>query len=195
MMERVKKILTLFAATLLLLPIMEAQHYPPPRSFCASQFALASYACSLLPYTPMPTPQPPAPSPPDDDDDDNDDDDDDDGGGGGGDDGRDGGGDGGRDGGGDRPEHGSGHGHGHHHGHGHNRKQQRRHRHRHGHHHRSETPPSPQEENCCKWLSQLDNQCVCELLLRLPTFLLKPAHTYSLFVGSSCNVKYTCAHP
>ncbi|XP_050365590.1 uncharacterized protein LOC126784148 [Argentina anserina] len=177
------KILTLFAATLLLLPNMEAQHYPPPRPLCASQFALASYACSLLPYGPMPTPQPPppAPSPPDDDDDDDDDD-------------------------GHSHGHGSGNGKGnsnsnghgqeHHQGHGHGHKQHRRHSHRHRHrHHHREKSLSPQEDNCCKWLTQLDNQCVCELLLRLPTFLLKPAHTYSVFIGSSCNITYSCSHP
>ncbi|KAL6214732.1 hypothetical protein ACLB2K_014164 [Fragaria x ananassa] len=220
MMENVKKILTLFAATLLLLPYMEAQHYAPPRPLCASQFALASYACSLLPYGPMPPipqpPSPPSPSPPDDDDDDDNDDgrdDDDDngrdgGGNGGGDGGGDDGGDGDGDGGGDGAArvnshghgHSNGHGHGHgreHHEHGHSRKQQRhrRHKHRRGRHHRSQRSMTPQEDNCCKWLTQLDNQCVCELLLRLPTFLHKPAHTYSVYIGTSCNITYTCPHP
>ncbi|KAL6208566.1 hypothetical protein ACLB2K_019515 [Fragaria x ananassa] len=201
MMENVKKILTLFAATLLLLPYMEAQHYAPPRPLCASQFALAGYACSLLPYGPMPPiprpPSPPSPSPPDDDDDDDDDDnddgrDDDDG------NGRDDGGDGGGDGAARANSHGHGHGHGReHHEHGHSRKQQRhrRHKRRHGHHHRSQRSMTPQEDNCCKWLTQLDNQCVCELLLRLPTFLFKPAHTYSVYIGTSCNITYTCPHP
>lgn len=181
-MERVEKILTLFAATLLLLPFMEAQHYPPPRPLCASQFALATYACSLLPYSPLLPPLPPVPTPPDDDDDDGDDDNDDDGDDGGGDDG------------GDEPQERHNHNH---HGHGHRRKQRsRRHRHRHGHgHHHRSAPLTPQEDGCCKWLSQLDNQCVCDLLLRLPSFLLKPAHTYSVYVGASCNVTYTCAHP
>ncbi|KAG5246793.1 bifunctional inhibitor/plant lipid transfer protein/seed [Salix suchowensis] len=47
-------------------------------------------------------------------------------------------------------------------------------------------------ENCCKWLEALDTTCVCGLLHRLPMFLSKPAHEYTLHVSASCNVTYAC---
>ncbi|XP_057427359.1 uncharacterized protein LOC130720694 [Lotus japonicus] len=74
-----------------------------------------------------------------------------------------------------------GEGHGSRHGHGH-----RRH-----HHHHS----SPQEENCCRWAGELDSQCVCEILVRLPPFLTRPAHQYSVTIGESCNITYSCGGP
>ena len=48
------------------------------------------------------------------------------------------------------------------------------------------------EENCCKWLGALDKECVCGLLHRLPVFLSKPAHQYTLYVSNSCNITYAC---
>ncbi|KAM1207482.1 hypothetical protein ACFX13_008161 [Malus domestica] len=78
-----------------------------------------------------------------------------------------------------------GHGHGHDHGHRHVH-----HRHRH-HVHDS----IPAEDNCCRWLTQLDNQCVCELLAHLPNFLVRPAHVYSVVIGETCTVTYTCGTP
>ncbi|TQD92809.1 hypothetical protein C1H46_021584 [Malus baccata] len=155
-MERVKILtLTLFAASLLYLPKMEAQPlFPPVRPLCASQFALANYACSILPFTPMPPPTPPPPPPPSPPHDD-----------------------------GQEEQHGHGHGHDHGHRHVH-------HRHR---HHVHESIPA--EDNCCRWLTQLDNQCVCELLAHLPNFLVRPAHVYSVVIGETCTVTYTCGTP
>ncbi|XP_008368867.4 uncharacterized protein LOC126614191 [Malus sylvestris] len=161
-MERVKILtLTLFAASLLFLPKMKAQHlFPPARPLCASQFALANYACSMLPFTPTPPPTPPSPppSPPDDDE-------------------------------GQEEDH--GHDHGHSHGHGHNHG----HRHVHHRHRHHDHQAIPAEDNCCKWLNQLDNECVCELLVHLPNFLIRPAHAYSVAVGETCTVSYTCGTP
>ncbi|CAK7348178.1 unnamed protein product [Dovyalis caffra] len=74
---------------------------------------------------------------------------------------------------------GHGHGHGHSHRHGH------RHRHRASHH-----GPSSSQDNCCKWLNELDDECVCDLLYNLPPFLSKPAHQYTLYVDEACNVTY-----
>ncbi|KAG6748551.1 hypothetical protein POTOM_048479 [Populus tomentosa] len=51
---------------------------------------------------------------------------------------------------------------------------------------------SSSEDNCCKWLKELDEQCVCDVLYRLPPFLSKPAHTYTLYVAEACNVTYSC---
>ncbi|KAF3436324.1 hypothetical protein FNV43_RR23416 [Rhamnella rubrinervis] len=151
--ERVRFLtLTFYAGSglllLMLVPKSEGQIFPPPlppRPLCSSQFALASYACSQIPFSPLPPPQPPSPpSPPDN--------------------------------GGHRLEHEHSHRHGHGHGHGH----------RHRHH------DSPAEESCCRWVKQLDSQCVCDLLVRLPNFLSRPAHEYSVIVGDACNVSFPC---
>ncbi|KAM1057969.1 hypothetical protein COP1_031269 [Malus domestica] len=148
-------------ASLLFLPKMKAQHlFPPARPLCASQFALANYACSMLPFTPTPPPTPPSPPPsvPDDDE-------------------------------GQEEDHGQDHGHGHGHGHNHG------HRHVHHRHRHHDHQAIPAEDNCCKWLNQLDNECVCELLVHLPNFLIRPAHAYSVAVGETCTVSYTCGTP
>lgn len=70
------------------------------------------------------------------------------------------------------------------HGHGHE------HRHRHHHHHET-----ADEDNCCRWAKEVDNQCVCELLLRLPPFLVRPLHQYSLLIGDDCEITYSCGAP
>lgn len=72
------------------------------------------------------------------------------------------------------------HEHGHRHGHGHG--------HRHRHHHRQ----TPEEDNCCRWARDVDSECVCELLVHLPPFLRRPMHQYSLKVGGSCDITYSC---
>jgi len=66
-------------------------------------------------------------------------------------------------------------------------------------------PPSPghggnqqstlQEEDCCRWAKEIDNQCVCEALVLLPPFLTKPSHQYAISIGQSCNVTYSCGDP
>ena len=160
---RFSKLITLALAFSALLPKMESQIRPPislpprtPPPLCASQFALANYACAMLPVTPgsppSPSkPQPPSPGPPPPDDDGGDDD------------------------------------------------HKLRHRHRHGHgyrrKHRHSRPPTLQEDNCCRWAREVDSQCVCEVLIRLPPFLTKPAHQYIVKIGDSCNVTYSCGGP
>ncbi|KAJ9187662.1 hypothetical protein P3X46_003090 [Hevea brasiliensis] len=72
-------------------------------------------------------------------------------------------------------------------------------RHRHGHRHRlrhnrhgnfaHETPT----ESCCRWLNNVDNECVCDLLIQLPAFLSKPAHRFTVVIGDSCSFTFSCS--
>ncbi|KAI3449609.1 hypothetical protein Pfo_006274 [Paulownia fortunei] len=71
----------------------------------------------------------------------------------------------------------------HHHRHGHG------HGHRHSRHGHAETPA---EEDCCRWLKEVDDVCVCELLVRLPPFLTRPVHNYTVVVDDTCNVTFQC---
>lgn len=80
------------------------------------------------------------------------------------------------------PAHGEGHEHGHAHGHGHS--------HRHGSRHRHQQTPI--EEDCCRWLKEVDDECVCDLLVHLPIFLRKPSHDYTVAVDPSCSVTFSC---
>lgn len=68
-----------------------------------------------------------------------------------------------------------------------------RHRHRHRHRRHHNTRETPEESNCCRWLKEVDNECVCELLVQLPIFLARPVHEYTVLVDDSCNVTYTCS--
>ncbi|CAI8614168.1 unnamed protein product [Vicia faba] len=77
------------------------------------------------------------------------------------------------------------HEHEHRHGHGHS--------HRHGHKHRHHL--TQEEENCCRWAREVDSQCVCELLVRLPPFLIRPLHIYTLTIGEDCQITYSCGGP
>ncbi|KAL2323566.1 hypothetical protein Fmac_027945 [Flemingia macrophylla] len=52
-----------------------------------------------------------------------------------------------------------------------------------------------QEDDCCRWAREIDSQCVCEILVLLPPFLSRPLHQYSISIGESCNVTYTCGGP
>ncbi|GAV82735.1 hypothetical protein CFOL_v3_26186 [Cephalotus follicularis] len=63
------------------------------------------------------------------------------------------------------------------------------HHHRHKHHKHHQTP---EEENCCRWVKEVDDVCVCDLLVRLPAFLARPVHDYTVVVSQSCNVTYSC---
>ncbi|CAL0320579.1 unnamed protein product [Lupinus luteus] len=74
-------------------------------------------------------------------------------------------------------QHHQGHAHGHRRGHGH----------RHGN--------TPEEENCCRWVREMDSQCVCEILVRFPPFLTRPVHQYRVLIGESCDVTYNCGGP
>ncbi|CAD6211241.1 unnamed protein product [Miscanthus lutarioriparius] len=46
--------------------------------------------------------------------------------------------------------------------------------------------------DCCRWLKEVQKDCVCEALLRLPPFLVKPQHTYVVRVGRTCKITYRC---
>uniref|UniRef100_A0A9I9DBE4 Bifunctional inhibitor/plant lipid transfer protein/seed storage helical domain-containing protein n=1 Tax=Cucumis melo TaxID=3656 RepID=A0A9I9DBE4_CUCME len=123
------------------------QWQPPavaPRPLCASQIALANYACATLPYSKLLPPPPPSSSLSSN----------------------------------------------------HDSQGSPVHTHHHGHHHRHhhKIPLSPIEENCCKWVQQVDSECVCELLSRLPAFLKRPIHNFSVIIGGSlsCNATYSC---
>ncbi|CAK7346338.1 unnamed protein product [Dovyalis caffra] len=72
-----------------------------------------------------------------------------------------------------------------------------RHRHEHGHRHghghgHSHSGILIHEDNCCRWLNNMDDECVCELLAHLPPFLSRPWHEYAVKVHDSCRVSYTC---
>ncbi|KAK2401789.1 hypothetical protein QL285_051352 [Trifolium repens] len=67
------------------------------------------------------------------------------------------------------------------------------HHHRHGHKHRHHR--TTEEDNCCRWATEMDSRCVCEILLRLPLFLTRPLHQYTVAIGESCNVTYSCGGP
>ncbi|XP_038899044.1 uncharacterized protein LOC120086453 [Benincasa hispida] len=141
----------IFSVTLFLALITdtEGQWQPPdvaPRPLCASQIALANYACAMLPYSTVLPPPPPSLSLSD-----------------------------------NHESQGS-------------PNQRHRHTHQHGHHHghQQKIPLSPMEENCCKWVQQLDSECICGLLSRLPAFLERPQHNFSVTVGGSCDATYSC---
>ncbi|KAK4376286.1 hypothetical protein RND71_006963 [Anisodus tanguticus] len=61
------------------------------------------------------------------------------------------------------------------------------------------SPPSPAyvetpaEEECCRWMKLVDNECVCALLAYLPTFLARPVHQYTTVVDPSCSVTFMCS--
>ncbi|KAJ6973088.1 hypothetical protein NC653_033428 [Populus alba x Populus x berolinensis] len=62
----------------------------------------------------------------------------------------------------------------------------------HGHGHRHRHSHGGLEENCCRWLSDVDPECVCELLVRLPPFLSKQHHEYTVKIDDTCSVSYSC---
>ncbi|XP_051118524.1 uncharacterized protein LOC127242856 [Andrographis paniculata] len=70
-------------------------------------------------------------------------------------------------------------------------EESRRH-HGHHHNHRSTHQESPEQQDCCRWLKEVDNVCVCDLLVRLPPFLTRPMHNYTVVVDDSCVVTFAC---
>ncbi|KAK1352621.1 hypothetical protein POM88_053052 [Heracleum sosnowskyi] len=118
-----------------------------PTPLCDAQIAVASRACSMMPFSIVPPPSPPSllseelPSPSPDSP--------------------------------PSPSHRYGH----------------RHRPRHNHEVPSQTPV---EQECCHWVRAIDSVCVCNLLVYLPVFLSKPAHTYTVITDPFCNIAYTC---
>ncbi|XP_078159036.1 tetratricopeptide repeat (TPR)-like superfamily protein [Carex rostrata] len=51
---------------------------------------------------------------------------------------------------------------------------------------------SSANKECCRWLQEVDNDCVCEVLLKLPPFLVKPKHNFMVRVGRTCRLSYNC---
>ncbi|KVI12489.1 hypothetical protein Ccrd_009138 [Cynara cardunculus var. scolymus] len=49
------------------------------------------------------------------------------------------------------------------------------------------SPPPPPPP-----FAAVDDECVCELLGRLPPFLARPIHEYTVRVAGSCNTTYSC---
>ncbi|CAN4091587.1 unnamed protein product [Withania somnifera] len=68
---------------------------------------------------------------------------------------------------------------------------ERRHRRKHARHHGYRE--TPVEENCCRWMKQVDSLCVCDLLVRLPLFLSRPVHQYTVMIDPSCNITFECS--
>lgn len=71
--------------------------------------------------------------------------------------------------------------------HGRRRRQRRHRRHRGRHHHES-----PVQQDCCRWLKEVDDECVCDLLVHLPPFLSRPLHQYTVMVDDTCSVTFQC---
>ncbi|KAG6418751.1 hypothetical protein SASPL_120956 [Salvia splendens] len=67
--------------------------------------------------------------------------------------------------------------------------------HRHHHHHEREEGhvETEKEEECCRWLKEVDNVCVCDMLVHLPPFLTRPVHEYKVVVDDGCEVSFGCA--
>ncbi|KAI0510419.1 hypothetical protein KFK09_011020 [Dendrobium nobile] len=71
----------------------------------------------------------------------------------------------------------------------------RPHKHKHDHandpdHDRQNIPMA--YKNCCKWLEVVDHECVCEALLKLPPFLVKQSHEYTMMIEKACKFNYKC---
>ncbi|KDP21489.1 hypothetical protein JCGZ_21960 [Jatropha curcas] len=63
----------------------------------------------------------------------------------------------------------------------------------HGHRHPPPGAHPSAVENCCRWLSDVDNECVCDLLIRLPIFLARPAHQFTIVIGDTCTITFSCS--
>lgn len=115
---------------------------PPGRRrppLCSNLFALANYACAMVPFRPA-LPSPPA-----------------------------------------TPEL------------GYHRNERSPHGHMHSrHNHTHRYQETSEQSYCCLWLKQVDTECVCDILVRLPIFLSKPVHQYSVVVDETCTVTYSC---
>lgn len=77
--------------------------------------------------------------------------------------------------------------------HGHHHRRHHGHRLGHGHHELGQGGmESPAEEECCRWLKEVDSMCACDLLVHLPPFLVKPIHSYTVVVDDACSVTFHC---
>ncbi|KAG9134015.1 hypothetical protein Leryth_004715 [Lithospermum erythrorhizon] len=68
--------------------------------------------------------------------------------------------------------------------------------HRHRNHRRHEKrdlyAESPAERECCRWLNTVDDECICDILVHLPTFLSRPVHEYTVTLTETCRVTFSC---
>ncbi|XP_073021744.1 uncharacterized protein [Primulina eburnea] len=62
------------------------------------------------------------------------------------------------------------------------------------HHHSRRRPVEdvPAETECCRWLKEVDDVCVCDLLVHLPPFLTNPVHSYTIAIDDTCDVTFNC---
>ncbi|KAL1559683.1 hypothetical protein AAHA92_09998 [Salvia divinorum] len=65
--------------------------------------------------------------------------------------------------------------------------------HRHHRQRREGHVETAKEEECCRWLKEVDNVCMCDLLVHLPPFLTRPVHEYKVVVYDSCELSFSCA--
>ncbi|KAL1550200.1 hypothetical protein AAHA92_18201 [Salvia divinorum] len=66
----------------------------------------------------------------------------------------------------------------------------------HHHHHRQRREgyvETAQEGECCRWVKEVDTECVCDLLVHLPPFMTRPLHEYKVVVDDSCEISFSCA--
>ncbi|OVA05522.1 hypothetical protein BVC80_441g303 [Macleaya cordata] len=76
-------------------------------------------------------------------------------------------------------------------GHGHSHQQRHDHR-RHSRRHRRHHHHTQEESDCCRWLKEMDDACVCQLFYRMPTFMRRPKHDYVIKVDDTCAVTFSC---
>ncbi|KAI8574559.1 hypothetical protein RHMOL_Rhmol01G0364000 [Rhododendron molle] len=67
------------------------------------------------------------------------------------------------------------------------------HRHRHERAEQQGHPESLEEEQCCRWMQVVDAECVCNLLVHLPSILVRLTHNYTVVLSESCHITYQCA--
>ncbi|MBA0753809.1 hypothetical protein Gogos_022361 [Gossypium gossypioides] len=66
-----------------------------------------------------------------------------------------------------------------------------RHRPRHKRRHRHKEM-TPEQSYCCRWMQIVERDCVCDILAHLPLFLSWHLHHYTVLVGETCKVTFTC---
>lgn len=50
----------------------------------------------------------------------------------------------------------------------------------------------PEDSACCRWLSIIDNACMCQVLARLPLFMSRLNHDLKLSPEDGCEVEFQC---
>ncbi|KAJ3683426.1 hypothetical protein LUZ60_013653 [Juncus effusus] len=60
------------------------------------------------------------------------------------------------------------------------------------HHHHSFHDDEAENTPCCRRLMGIDNACMCQILARLPKFIVKPKHIITLSPIKGCDVSFEC---